>query len=168
MDYFYAQLRGAALHQQIAALHRDRREKDTIGQILQVIEIAANPYFAFYPFIVRRQIAIVNRPVLARSVVIFASKIALAIAPGDCIPKHGLAADASRALGVEAGFAGLHGGDVAAGKLERHRVGVEVGVGVDLRSAFDQSHVDAAPGKMSGKRATRRARSDNHDIICFR
>ena len=73
------------------------------------------------------------------------------------IPGHGLAADAARAFGLEPGHARPHGRDVAQGKFVGHAVGVEGGMGVDFRSAFEHDDIDTEMRQVGGKRAAGRA-----------
>jgi len=68
-------------------------------------------------------------------------------AESDGVPQLGFTAQAAAALAIEAGFAGLHDGDVAGGELVGERVGVEVGAGVDLRTAFEHQDVGAEVGQ---------------------
>ena len=165
---FDAQLSRAALQQHVTAFQWDGRQKDAIGQISKSVQIPADPHFALDTVVVRREIGIVNGPVLARAIVpVFALKVALGEAPGHGVPGLRLAARPPRALRVHAGFARLHGGDVPIGKLIGHRMGIEVGTRIQLRAALHQRHVHALPGQSRGQRAARRAGPHHHHVEYF-
>ena len=83
------------------------------------------------------------------------------------VPEHGLAPDSAGALGAHADFAGLHGGDVAVGKVEGEGVGVEVGAGVYGWAAFHDRDVYAALGEMGSEGASSGARAYDTDIEDF-
>src|SRR5207249_4954808 len=167
MNYLEAQLLGPALDDEVAALHRRGREKDAVGQVFQMIEIAAHAHFALDLLVVRSEVRIINGPVLARAVDRPALEVPMAQPPGHCVPGHGFAAHAAAALRLEAGNAGPHGGDVAIGKIERHGMRVERGPSVDFRTALDHHDVHAMPRQMRGERATGSSRADNADIVNF-
>src|SRR5213075_1654996 len=141
MDDLDAQLSRAALHQDVAALHWHRRQEDTVGQIFQTIIVAAHAHFPFDLLVIRRQVLVVDRPVIAGALERVALEITLAETPGHGIPQHGLAAESARTLRVETRFAGLHRRNVSAGKLERHSVSIEVCACVYLGSTLDNGNV---------------------------
>jgi len=157
-------LNNPALHDQIAAFHRHRRQEDAVGQIFEVVEVPADTDFALDRVVVRREVRVVDRPVFAGALERPPLEIALAEAERHGVPQHGLPAHAAGALGIEAGLAGPHGGYVPVRVVERHRVGIEVGPRVHARPAFHDRDARAAPGEMRGERAAARARSHDHDI----
>ena len=101
-----AELRGGALHNLVAALDRNRRKELAVGQVLEAVAVAADTDLALDPVVVRRDVLVVDRPVLAGAVEGAPLEIALAEPKRHGIPQHGLAADAAAALGVEAFLAG--------------------------------------------------------------
>src|SRR5882757_8490314 len=100
-----------------------------------MIVVAADADFALDAVVEGRHFGVIDGPVLAGAIVVASFKIALAEAESDGVPQLGFAAEAAAALAIEAGFAGLHDGDVAGRKLVRQRVGVEIGAGIDFGAA---------------------------------
>src|SRR5437764_342796 len=85
--------------------------------------------------------------------------------PGDRVPGHGLAAHAAAPLRFEALHARPHGWDVTVRKIERHRVGVECGAGVDLRPSLDDYDIDTMMRQVRRKRPARSSRANDADIV---
>jgi hypothetical protein len=74
-----AELGSAFLNCDIHTLERNRRQKDAIGQIFQMIVVAADAHFALDTVVIRRrEIGIVGGPIFAPAVVLAAFEIALA------------------------------------------------------------------------------------------
>jgi len=165
VNHLDAQLGRATAHDHVAALHGDRRQEDAVGQILQMVEIAADADFALDLFVVGGEVGVVDGPVLACAVDGAALEIAMAQAPGYSVPGHAFAAQAAAALAFKSSDAGPHGGDVAIREVERHSVGVESSAGVDLRAAFDHRDVDASAREMTSERSAGSAGADDEDVI---
>src|SRR5690349_7432597 len=68
----------AVLYGDIRTLHRDWRQKNSIGQVLEMIVVTADPYFAFNPVVIRGKVGIVDRPVFTRAIMLPAFEISLA------------------------------------------------------------------------------------------
>ena len=47
MNQVGSQLPRPALHDQVAAFHRDRRQEDAVGQVLEVVEVPADTDLTF-------------------------------------------------------------------------------------------------------------------------
>ena len=164
MNQISSQLPRPALHDQVAAFHRDRRQEDAVGQVLEVVEIPADTDLAFDDVVVRREVCVIDGPVLACPFGRPPLEIALAEPESHGVPEHGLPAHAAGALGIEAGLAGLHGWDVPVRIVERHRVGIEVGPRVHAGPAFHDRDARAALGQVRCERAAGRTRPHDHDI----
>src|SRR5262249_15455383 len=108
-----------------------------------------------------------DRPVFTGAVDRFALEIAMAEPPGDRVPGHRLAAHAPAAFGFETLDAGPHGGNVAIGEIEGHRVRVERSARVDFRPAFDDSDIDSLPRQVRRERAAGRPRAHHAHIVDF-
>ena len=129
-----------------------------------MVEIPADTDLAFDDVVVRREVRVVDGPVLACPFGRPPLEIALAEPERHGVPEHGLPAHAAGALGIEAGLAGPHGGYVPVRVVERHRVGIEVGPRVHAGPAFHDRDPRAAPGQVRGERAAGRTRPHDHDI----
>ena len=57
----------AVLNGNLCTLHRHGRKKNAVGQILQMIVVAADSYFAFDPVVIRNDVSIVDWPVFTTS-----------------------------------------------------------------------------------------------------
>src|SRR5258708_6291871 len=68
VNHAYTEFFRAALDDQIAAFHRRRRQKDAIRQIVEMVEITANSDFALDLVVIRREVRIIDGPILARAV----------------------------------------------------------------------------------------------------
>ena len=164
MDQRCAERPRRPLQDLVAALQRDRRQEHAVGQILEAVEVAADADFPLDRLVVRRDVLVVDRPVLAGAVVGPSLEVALAEPQRDRVPQHRLAADAAAAFRIEPRLAGPHRRDLAVGKVERHRMGVEVGARVHARTAFDDGHAHAAAGEVRGERAAGRTGADDDDV----
>ena len=91
----------------VGAFHGHGRKKDAVGQIFQMVKIAADAHFALDAIIVRLHVGVIERPVFACAIVLAAFEIALAEAQGDGVPQHGFAAQAAAAFAIESRLAGL-------------------------------------------------------------
>src|SRR5690242_11352433 len=67
----------AVLNGNLCTLHRHRREKNTVGEILQMIVVAADSHLAFDPVVIRSKVSIVEWPVFTSSVVLPAFEVSL-------------------------------------------------------------------------------------------
>ena len=63
VNHFDAQFGRAALDKHVAAFHRDWRQENAVGQIFQMVEIAADAHFALDAFVVGRQVLVVDGPI---------------------------------------------------------------------------------------------------------
>src|SRR5205823_4669064 len=95
---FEAELLCATLDEEVAALHRNGRQEDAVGQVFEMIEIAAHADFTLDPLVVGSKVRIVDGPIFARAVDRPAFEIAMAEPPGDRVPGHGFAAHAAAPL----------------------------------------------------------------------
>jgi hypothetical protein len=153
-----------SLQDQIAALHRHGWEENTVGQVLEAIQIAAQADFALDRFVIRRDILVVDRPVLAGAIVRAPLEVALAEPQRHRIPQHRLAAHAAASLRIESFFSRSHRRDLTGGEVEGERVRVEVGARIHTRTALNQGDTHSTPRKVRGERAARRAGADDDDI----
>jgi hypothetical protein len=154
VDDFDTQLGCALLNGNVGALHGHGWEEDAVWEIFEMIEIATDSDLAFDTVIVGLHFGVVDRPVFTDAIVLAAFKIALTKAQGNSIPKHGFAAEAAATFTVKTWLAGAHGGDVTSGKFKGEGVGVEVGVRVDLRAAFEHEDIGTEVGEARGESAT--------------
>jgi hypothetical protein len=162
----HAELRRPLLDDPVTAFHWDRRQEYTVWEVLQAVEIPTNTDFPLNAVIERGDVFVVEWKVLAGAiVVILASEVALAEPPGNGIPEHRFAAQASSPLTVKALLARLHGGDLPVCELVGHGVCVEVGARVDPRSAFHDGNLGSRPRQMRRNRSAACSRPNHHDVI---
>ena len=150
MDDGDAEFFGSALEKEVSQFEGRRVVVDSVGKVFEAVAVSADADFAFDAVVVGGHVGVVDGPVGSGSVDGVALEIAVAQAQGYSVPEHGLATDSPGSLGAHAGFARLHGGDVAVGEVEGQGVGVEVGAGVDGGAAFYDGDVYAASGEMGG------------------
>ena len=155
---------GGTFQNLVAALEWNRRKEGSVGQIFQAVAVAADTDLALDLLVVGRDVLVGDRPVLAGAVVGAPLEIALAEPERHGIPQHGLAADAAAALGIEAFLARAHRRNLPGGKLERQRVGVEVGPGIHAWTALDQRDAHALTREVRRERAAARTGADNDDV----
>ena len=150
----------------VAALERDRRQKLAVGEVFEAVAVAADADFALDGVVVRRDVLVVDRPVLSGAVVGLPLEVALAESQGDGVPQHRLSADAAAALGIKSRLARPHRWDLAIGKVEGEGVRVEVGARVDARAALDERNPDTAPRQVRRERPAGGAGTNNDDVEC--
>jgi hypothetical protein len=97
--------------------------------------------------------------------VLTAFKIALTETQGDGVPKLCFTSQPAAAFAVKAWLARTHDGNVAKGKFEGERVGVEVGPGVYLGAAFKDESIDTQFGEARGEGPATRAGTDYNNIV---
>jgi hypothetical protein len=152
------------LHDLVAALQRNRRQEHAVRQIFETVEMAADPDFPLDRLVVRCDVLVVDGPVLAGAFICASLEVSLAQPQRDRIPQHRLAAHTTASFRIEPGLAGSHGRNLTVGKVERHRVGVEVRARVDARPSLHDRHPHAAPCKVRRQGASRRTGSDDDDV----
>src|ERR1700733_6976865 len=157
-----------SFYQQIAQLHGDRRQKDPIRQIFEVIRVSANAHLTLDAVVVRSHVRIINRPVLTSPIDGAPLEVAMAEPPCHGVPQHGLAADTPRPLRVESFDPRPHGRDMPVRKIERHPMRIECGPRVDPWPAFDNHHVHAALRQVGRQRTTGRTGADDTNIVNLR
>ena len=164
VDQVRAERSRRTLQDLVAALQRDRRQEHAVGQILETVPIAAQTDFPLDRLVVRGDVLVVDRPVFAGAFERAALEVALAESQRHRIPQHRLSADAAASLRVEPFLPRPHRRNLTRGEVEGECVRVEVGAGVDARTALDDGDADAAPRKMRRQGAARRAGSDDDDV----
>jgi hypothetical protein len=153
-----------ALQDLVAAFQGDRWQEHAVGQILEAVQVAADPDLPLDRVVVRRDVLVVDGPVLAGAFKRAALEVSLAQPKRDRIPQHGLAADPATPLRVEPGLAGSHRRNLTGGEVERHRMRVEVRARVHARTALDNSHPDTAARKVRGEDASGGTRPDDDNV----
>ena len=161
VNYLNAQAGRAALDDPVRAAHRHGRQKDTVGEIFQVICISANTDLSLDLVVVGRKIGVIQRPIFSRPFECVALEIPVAQPPGYGVPEERFPADTARPLVFESRDTRHHHRHFPILEIERHGVGRKGGARIDLGPTLDDDHVETARGQPRGQDTARRSRS--HD-----
>src|SRR5262245_27541054 len=164
MNHSNSEFGCSALDDAVRAPHRHGWKKLAIGQIFQMVGIAANTDLPFNLVVIRGQVSILDRPIRASTFEAVAIEIAWAQPPSDRVPQQCFAANAAGALVFKPSDTRNHDGHPAVRELVRHSMRVESPARVDARPAFHHNDIESTARQARGERTTSRTGTYDADV----